>query len=57
MKVKFPFRKRKRRTHEVSSVFLTNIITCNKTNPDGTVVNIREDNAEYARERANGIKL
>lgn len=57
MKVKFPFRNRKRRPDEVSSVFLTNIITCNKTNPDGTVVNVREDNAEYARERANSIKL
>lgn len=42
---------------EISSLFLTNIITCNKTKPDGSVVNQLEDNAELARHRVNNIRL
>ena len=42
---------------DTGSLFLTNIITCNRTLPDGTVENLLESNAELARERANNIKL
>lgn len=42
---------------EISSLFLTNIITCNKTKPDGSVVNQLEENAELARHRVDNIRL
>lgn len=33
--------------------YCTNITTCNKTLPDGSVVNVLDDNAEMAREIVN----
>lgn len=42
---------------KVLSLYTTNIITCNKTNPDGSVVNVLEDNAELARKRVDEIRL
>lgn len=42
---------------DTGSLFLTNIITCNKTLPDGSVENLLPSNAETARERVNNIKL
>ncbi|MGN0587775.1 MAG: hypothetical protein ACI4JF_10855 [Oscillospiraceae bacterium] len=42
---------------DTGSLFLTNIITCNRTLPDGNVENLLESNAELAREHADNIKL
>lgn len=38
-------------------LYTTNIITCNKTRRDGSVVNVLEDNAEAARKRVDEIEL
>ena len=40
-----------------NSLFATNIITCNKTNKDGSVENILELNADSARKVSQDIKL
>ncbi len=42
---------------KVNSVFLTNMITCNRTQDDGTVENTLEINAESARELSENLKL
>ncbi len=52
-----PPKSKRKRKRNFSSLYLTNIITCNKTKPDGSVVNVREDNAAIARERVDDIKL
>jgi|GEM_PF-6851692 hypothetical protein len=38
---------------DVPGKYCTNITTCNKTLPDGSVVNVLEDNAELARNIVN----
>ena len=42
---------------QINGKYYTNIITCNKTLPDGSVVNVLEDNAEMAREEVDNIRL
>lgn len=42
---------------QLNGKFYTNIITCNKTLSDGSVVNVLEDNAEVARDEINDIRL
>lgn len=42
---------------EFINEYYTNIITNNKTLPDGTVVNENVSNAEYARKRVDEIRL
>ncbi|MCH5194899.1 MAG: hypothetical protein J1F11_13140 [Oscillospiraceae bacterium] len=42
---------------QINGMYCTNIITCNKTLPDGSVVNVLEDNAEMAREEVDNIRL
>lgn len=42
---------------QLNGKYYTNIITCNKTLADGSVVNILEDNAELARDEVNNIRL
>lgn len=42
---------------QLNSKYYTNIITCNKTLPDGSVVNVLEENAEIARNEINDIRL
>ena len=37
--------------------FYTNTITCNKTLADGSVVNVLEDNAEFAKDEVDNIRL
>lgn len=49
--------KSKGRRLDTGSLFLTNIITCNRTLPDGSVENLLPSNAEIARERVDNIKL
>lgn len=45
------------KSKQLNGRFYTNAITCNKTLPDGSVVNVLEDNAEFAREEVNNIRL
>ena len=47
----------KSHSEQLNGKFCTNVITCNKTLPDGSVVNVLEDNAEFAREEVNNIRL
>ena len=42
---------------QINGGYCTNIITCNKTLPDGSVVNVLEDNAETARNEVDNIRL
>ena len=42
---------------QINGSYYTNIITCNKTLPDGSVVNVLEDNAETARKEVDNIRL
>ena len=42
---------------QINGKYYTSIITCNKTLPDGSVVNVLEDNAEMAREEVDNIRL
>ncbi len=42
---------------QINGKYYTNIITCNKTLPDGSVVNVSEENAEIAREEIDNIRL
>ena len=42
---------------QINGGYYTNIITCNKTLPDGSVVNVLEDNAETARKEVDNIRL
>lgn len=43
--------------NQLKGKFYTNTITCNKTLPDGSVVNVLEDNAEFIRDEINNIRL
>lgn len=45
------------KSKQLNSKFYTNVITCNKTLSDGSVVNVLEDNAEFARNEINDIRL
>lgn len=45
------------KSKQINGKFYTNVITCNKTLSDGSVVNVLEDNAEFAREEVNNIRL
>ena len=45
------------KSKQLNGKFYTNTITCNKTLADGSVVNVLEDNAEFAREEINNIRL
>ena len=42
---------------QINGKYYTNIITCNETLPDGSVVNVLEDNAETARKEVDSIRL
>lgn len=42
---------------QINGKYYTSVITCNKTLPDGSVVNVLEDNAETARKEADNIRL
>ena len=42
---------------QINGQYYTNIITCNETLPDGSVVNVLEDNAETARKEVDNIRL
>ena len=42
---------------QINGRYYTNIITCNETLPDGSVVNVLEDNAETARKEVDNIRL
>lgn len=42
---------------QINGKYYTNIITDNKTLPDGSVVNVLEDNAETARKEVDSIRL
>lgn len=42
---------------QINGKYYTSIITCNKTLPDGSVVNVLEDNAETARKEVDSIRL
>ena len=37
--------------------YYTNTITCNKTLASGEVVNVLEDNAEFAKDEVDNIRL
>ncbi len=41
------------RPYQINGAFSTNCITCNHTNPDGTVENVLEDNAYLAHDICN----
>ncbi len=43
--------------NQLNGKYYTNIITCNKTLSDGSIVNVLEDNAEIARNEINDIRL
>lgn len=43
--------------NQINGKYYTNVITCNKTLSDGSVVNVLEDNAEFARNEINNIRL
>ena len=45
------------KSKQLNGAFSTNTITCNKTLSDGNVVNVLEDNAEFAREEVDNIRL
>jgi len=45
------------KSKQLNGKFYTNTITCNETLSDGSVVNVLEDNAEFAREEVNNIRL
>ena len=42
---------------QINGKYYTSVITCNKTLPDGSVVNVLEDNAELARKEVDNIRL
>lgn len=42
---------------QINGKYYTSIITDNKTLPDGSVVNVLEDNAETARKEVDNIRL
>lgn len=42
---------------QINGKYYTSIITDNKTLPDGSVVNVLEDNAETARKEVDSIRL
>ena len=42
---------------QINGKFYTNTITSNKTLPDGSVVNVLEDNAEFAKKEVDNIRL
>lgn len=42
---------------QINGKYYTSVITCNKTLPDGSVVNVLEDNAELARKEVDSIRL
>ena len=42
---------------QINKSFYTNTITCNKTLPDGSVENVSEENAEFAKEEVDQIRL
>ena len=42
---------------QVNGGYYTSVITCNKTLPDGSVVNVLDDNAEMARKEVDNIRL
>ncbi len=44
-------------SNQLNGKYYTNVITCNKTLDDGSVVNVLEDNAEFARNEVNDIRL
>lgn len=44
-------------SNQINGKNYTNVITCNKTLSDGSVVNVLEDNAEFARNEINDIRL
>ncbi len=43
--------------NQINGKYYTNVITCNKTLSDGSVVNVLEDNAEFALNEINNIRL
>ena len=43
--------------NQINGKYYTNVITCNKTLSDGSVVNVLEDNAEFALNEIDNIRL
>ncbi len=49
--------KAKKKAKPLNGEYYTNVITCNKTLCDGSVVNVLEDNAEFAKKEVDNIRL
>lgn len=43
--------------NQLNGRYYTNVITCNKTLSDGSVINVLEDNAEFAKKEVDNIRL